>query len=198
MADPAVREQRLSMVNEPHIKPLTDYADSLGIASGLEVPKFDPADGGVKASLLFLFEKPGPMTSTGARGRRVGSGFISRDNDDPTAEATFNFMARAGIPRSGTVLWNVVPRWNGTRRVSVGELAEGVEQVGRLLTLLPGVRGIVLVGRKAQTARPHLEKTGMRVFQSPHPSPLVRATHPKEWSEIPRRWAEAASAVGLT
>ena len=39
MADPAVREQRLSMVNEPHIKPLTDYADSLGIASGLEVPK---------------------------------------------------------------------------------------------------------------------------------------------------------------
>jgi hypothetical protein len=36
----------------------------------------------------------------------AGSGFISRDNDDPTAEATFHFMERAGIPRRDALIWN--------------------------------------------------------------------------------------------
>jgi hypothetical protein len=43
---------------------------------------------------LFLFEKLGPMTAEAG-----GSGFISRNNDDPTAEATFRFMEQAKIPR---------------------------------------------------------------------------------------------------
>jgi hypothetical protein len=197
MSDPSVRQRRRAMLNEPHIRPLSEFVESLRTDPNSEVPDFDPADGGVEATLLFLFEKPGPMTSADARGRRVGSGFISRDNDDPTAEATFNFMALAGIRRSDTVLWNVVPRWNGTRKINATELAEGVTDLGRLLTLLPRVRGIVLVGRKAQRASPLIEKTGISVFQSIHPSPLVRAARPTEWREIPRSWAHAAAAIGL-
>jgi hypothetical protein len=76
---------------------LKTFADNLR-RPGLEVRDFDPADGGVKAQALFLFEKPGPMTVTGGRGKRTGSGFISRNNDDPTAEAVFNFMHEAAIP----------------------------------------------------------------------------------------------------
>lgn len=77
-------------------------------------------DGGIAARVLFLFEKPGPMTAL--VGRREGSGFISRDNDDPTAEAIWQFMREAEIPREEAVLWNVIPWWNGTRAIKTEEL----------------------------------------------------------------------------
>src|ERR1019366_4921133 len=87
LRDAEVRERRRAMLHHPHIAPLTAYAARL-LQRGLgEVPEFDPFDGGVDAQVLFLFEKPGPMTVGGD-----GSGFISRNNDDPTAEATFEFM----------------------------------------------------------------------------------------------------------
>lgn len=77
------------------------------------VPDFDPLDGGIAAEVLFLMEKPGPRTdNTGAKGH-AGSGFISRDNDDPTAEAILRFMEEAGIARKRSILWNTVPWWNG-------------------------------------------------------------------------------------
>ena len=88
-----------------------------------EVPYFDPLDGGIDARVLCLFEKPGPMTDSRPRaGKRIGSEFISRNNDDRSAEATFRFMVQAGIPRELTVTWNVVPSWNGTRRVRASGL----------------------------------------------------------------------------
>lgn len=116
MRDAAVRERRRAMLGDPHVKPLTDYVAKLLHSGSGEVPDFDPLDGGVNARVLFLFEKPGPMTAHG--GKRVGSGFISRNNDDPTAEATFEFMERADIPRKLTVTWNLIPWWNGTRKVT--------------------------------------------------------------------------------
>jgi len=81
--------------------------------------------GGIEARVLFLFEKPGPMTADEAIGKRPGSGFISRDNDDPTAEAVFNFMRQADIPRELTILWNVIPWWNVRRGVERLELLDG-------------------------------------------------------------------------
>jgi hypothetical protein len=55
------------------------------------------------------------MTADGSTlSERSGSGFISRNNDDPTAEATMGFMEKAGIPHTLTVSWNVIPWWNGT------------------------------------------------------------------------------------
>ena len=159
----------------------------------IEVPDFDPLDGGVDAIILFLFEKPGPMTSATTAGARTrtGSGFISRDNDDSTAENTFMFMREAGIPRKQTVTWNVVPWWNGTRKVTAAELREGAEETRRLTGLLPKLRVVVFVGEKASRARPHLEDTGLAFFSSAHPSPIVRATQPDKWREIPSVWAEA-------
>ncbi len=186
----AVREARRAMLYLPTIKPLTDFVGRLRSTYNDEVPDFDPADGGTNASILFLFEKPGPMTSA-AKSGRSGSGFISRDNDDPTAEATFTFMVRAGIPREKTVLWNVVPGWNGTRAITRDELKAGAAEVQGLLSLLPRVEAIVLVGKKAQRAERLLVGTGLSVFRSPHPSPIVRASQPDQWADIPKRWAEA-------
>src|SRR5216684_534625 len=93
MRNAGVRKRRKLMLDLPHIARLTAYAAKLRERGSVEVPEFDPLDGGVDARVLFLFEKPGPMTAE--LGRRTGSGFISRNNDDATAEATFYFMQQA-------------------------------------------------------------------------------------------------------
>ena len=194
LRDLDARSRRRILLDAPHMRPLNEYVAGLRQRPGVEVPDFDPLDGGVDARVLFLFEKPGPMTADGAR---RGSGFISRDNDDPTAENTFLFMREAGIPRKMTVTWNVIPWWNGTTNVTAAELREGAEETRRLTGLLPRLRAVVFVGKKALRARRHLEDTGLDFFPSYHPSPVVRATRPDRWRAIPSVWAEAGTAVGL-
>jgi uracil-DNA glycosylase len=185
MRDAAVRERHRAMLTQPHIAPLTAYAAKLRQRGSIEVPEFDPLDGGINAQMLFLFEKPGPMTADA-----TGSGFISRNNDDPTAEATFKFMEKAEIPRELTITWNVIPWWNGTRKVTGQELREGVACVQELISLLPRLRAAVLVGGKAAKAARLLEGGGLALFTSAHPSPLVRAKYPDRWNEIPSEWAK--------
>jgi hypothetical protein len=184
-----VQRRRKAMLLQPHVAPLTEYAEKLRQRENVQVPDFDPLDGGVNAQILFLFEKPGPMTAES--GPRTGSGFISRDNDDPTAEATFNFMKRAGIPRELTVIWNIVPWWNGTRKVTGAELREGAASIERLVTLLPALSVVVMVGRKAANAERFLRNTGLELFESHHPSQIVRARYPDKWQSIPLQWARA-------
>jgi uracil-DNA glycosylase len=127
-----------------------------------------------------------------------GSGFISRNNDDPSAEATFAFMQRAGIPRKLTVTWNVIPWWNGTRKVTKKELRDGVDSVRELIALLPLLRAAVLVGRNAAKAIPYLRSgTALALFTSAHPSPLVRAKYPERWNAISSQWAEVRKVLAI-
>ena len=132
---------------------------------------------------------------TAESGKRAGSGFISRNNDDATAEATFKFMREAGIPRKLTVIWNVVPWWNGTRKVTAQELCEGISCVDVLVKLLPGLRAVVFVGQKAARAKPFLEGTALTLIESFHPSPIVRAASRAKWEAIPTQWAKAMPIV---
>jgi hypothetical protein len=143
---------------------------------------------------LFLMEKPGPMTSAERDGRQ-GSGFISRDNDDPTAQAIFTFMREAGIPRRETVLWNLIPGWNGTRKVTAREVREGAQETLGLVRLLPNLRAVVLVGGKAGLAAPLLEGRGLVIRKSLHPSPIVKGTQRKAWDQIGHTWSAAYRAV---
>lgn len=189
-----VRVERRAMLSLPHIAPLTRFAADLRARHQIEVPEFDPLDGGIRARILFLKEKPGPMTSASRLGR-VGSGFISRDNDDPTAEATFRFMNAAGIPREDTLMWNVVPGWNGTRKIKRQELIDGIAEVRNLMSLLSSIRVVVLVGKKAARAELLLGGMGVILRHSLHNSPLVRASRPDEWARIPEVWADAYRAV---
>jgi uracil-DNA glycosylase len=129
--------------------------------------------------MLFLFGKPGPMTDP-----EGGSGFISRNND-ATTEAAFRFMQQAGIARKETVLWNVIPGWNKTIRIKKGELKQGRLALNALFTLLPRLRVMVLVGRKAAQVKANMEERGFRVFVSHHPSPKVRAIYRDKWESIP-------------
>lgn len=193
LGERSVRERREALLNQPHVRALTRYVYDLREQGLGEVPYFDPLDGGINARVLFLFEKPGPMTL----GSRSGSGFISRNNDDRSAEATFHFMARAGIPRGMTVTWNVVPWWNGTPSVRAAELRQGAREVRNLIMLLPHLQAVVFVGEKAKKARRYLKIPGLTFFSSAHPSPKVQARWPALWQSIPSDWAQVTPILGL-
>lgn len=181
------RDERRKRLLELHARPLTNYVARLRAEHPeREFPDFDPLDGGVDASILFLFEKPGPMTAG-----QAGSGFISRDNDDPTAEATYRFMEAAGLARNRTIIWNLIPGWNGTRAIRPEEITEGLVHLSELIGLLPQLTTVVLVGRRAERAHRQIESLGLRVFASSHPSPIVRASRPVQWQAIPSQWALA-------
>ena len=185
LSDPDVRRRRVAMLTESHIAPLTQFVEDLQARNVGEVPWFDPLDGGVKAKALFLLEKPGPMTV-----EPEGSGFISRDNDDPTAEAIHTFMLDAGLDRKDVVIWNVIPAWNGTRDITGPELSAGINHLGALIDLLPDLRLVMIVGRKAAKAIPHIHDRGIRVFESFHPSPIVKASNRTSWDAIPSEWSK--------
>ncbi|NWD78013.1 uracil-DNA glycosylase [Pseudomonas gingeri] len=192
--NPDVVTTRLDMLHEPHIAPLTFYVEELRAKHlDWEFQYFDPMDGGVDADMLFLLEKPGPMTSP--RSKRQGSGFISRNNDDSTAEALFTFMVQAGIDRKRVVLWNIIPGWNGTLKITAGERCEGVDELRQLLRLLPKLKTVVLVGRQAGRAERLMQSINVKIFASAHPSPKVRNMNRALWDLIPGYWAEAARSV---
>lgn len=204
LRDPNERARRRTMLSAPNMRRLTRYTEALRRQGRGEVPNFDPLDGGINAQALFLLEKPGPMTADAGRGIRVGSGFISRDNDDDTAEATYWFMRQAAIPREQTILWNVIPWWNGTRQITNPERIAGVSQLLDLVPLLEGLRVIVLVGKKAQRAKldidAALQEASLPVppsIRSAHPSPLVRARWPDRWNAIPEQWMEARQYIDV-
>jgi len=167
---PQAKAEREAQLWKPHIAPLTEYVHQLRAEAGpgVEIPYFDPMDGGVDAQVLFLLEAPGA--------KAIGSGFVSRNNPDETARNMFEISRDAGLSRHATVLWNVVPWYIGTgrriRAASPADLVAGLKPLPRLLDLLPKLNTVVLVGRKAESARPQLPAGRYRVFVSPHTSPL--------------------------
>lgn len=190
LRDQAVREQRKGLLLGPHMVPLVQFTEALRATGCATVPNFDPLDGGIHAQALFLFEKPGPMTDD-MRAGRSGSGFISRDNDDPTAKAISTFMLRAAIPREMTLLWNIVPWWNGTRRIAAAEHRAGIAALLDLVALLSKLKVIVLVGSRAHRAEQAIAPLGVPIFKTAHPSPIVRASRPQLWASIPDQWCAA-------
>lgn len=156
-------------------EPLGAWVADLASVRGV-VPDFDPADAGSKAQVLLLFEAPGPMTNTA--GKRPGSGFVSTDNNDATAENLWRARNAAGLD-DGVLCWNIVPWYLGvaSRKPTTAELRDGGGALHNLLTtVLSDVHTVVACGRYAQRgwskfARPGLSK-GIRTIETWHPSPL--------------------------
>ena len=167
---------------------LLDYIDGLRRQQpGWEVPDLDPANGGVVAKILFLLEKPGPSTT-----RFGGSGFVSINNDNQTARAIHAFAIRRNrLPLGACLFANAVPWWDGTRTIGAEQRRLSAGAIAELLPLLPDLRAIVLVGG---TARQAWRRSGLtvpanvRLWQSDHPSPQVRAAFRARWEAIPSCW----------
>jgi len=54
MRDANVRLQRKAMLSLPHVARLTSYVAELRLHGAVEVPDFDPLDGGIGARALSL------------------------------------------------------------------------------------------------------------------------------------------------
>ncbi|MEX4005173.1 uracil-DNA glycosylase family protein [Paraburkholderia sp. EG285A] len=117
---------------------------------------------------------------------------MSRDNADDTARAATRFLAVAGIDRSRVAAWNVIPGWNGTRKVTAAERREGAEELKQAIALFPHLHTVVLVGKQAQKSEKYIRSLGLRIVKSAHPSPIVRASMRETWERIPHLWREAA------
>ncbi len=178
LREPDVRLAREAAVWETHVGPLNSFVHQIRQQRGVgkKVPYFDPADGGLNARCLFLLEAPGP--------KAVESGFVSRNNPDPTASNFFDLNKRAGLPREDTVTWNIVPWYIGSggriRPASAADISSAEPYLTRLLGLLPNLSVIVLVGRKAQRARGFVSgiATIPTILEMPHPGPRVFNTRP--------------------
>lgn len=166
-----------------HIAPLTVFVNTIRVERRLggEVPYIDPQDGGTHARALFLLEAPGP--------KAVRSGFISRDNPDPSARNFRALLTGAGIEREQTLLWNIVPWYIGTetkiRAAGRSDIRDGAAYLPHLLALLPELQAVVLVGRKAQKARPTIAQlTSARIFGTLHPSNQVVTCWPEKRKQV--------------
>ena len=172
LKNPTERDARLEMLGNPHIKPLTDYVTALraNLGEQYHIPDFDPGDGGIQARVLFLLEAPGP--------KAIASGFVSSNNPDPTAKNLWNLIHNAGIARADTLIWNIVPWYVGENGhilpVNSTDIRQALPHLKELLILLPRLEMIVLVGRKAESAKPQIQQlTPLPIIHTYHMSALV-------------------------
>jgi uracil-DNA glycosylase len=153
-----------------------------GVESEKQIPFFDPFDGGIAATCLYLLEAPGA--------RAVSSGFISRNNPDESAKNFFELNREAGIPREATVTWNIVPWYIGSgqkiRPARSEDLAAGIPHLVELLLLLPALRIVVIMGQKPTAAERHIRtvRPEIEIVRSPHPSPLYVNHRPNNRENI--------------
>jgi hypothetical protein len=146
MGDPRFRQQQLDGLRLPHIAPVNALVDELNDPGGRGwVPYLVPAYGGVAARILCVLRDPGPRTNA----MHGGSGFLSPENDDPTARRFAALLDGAGIPVSEILAWNAYP-WYLNGKPRAAELEAGVEPLRRLIGLLPGLRVVMLHGGSAQ------------------------------------------------
>lgn len=196
LGDPVVKSARLGQINDAHVAPLTRYVERLRATMGstAPIPYFDPWDGGINAEVLFLLEAPGP--------KAVKAGFISRNNPDETAKNFFMLNQEAGIARERTVIWNVVPWYIGSgtriRPANRTDITQGSTPLAELLPMLPALRAVVLVGQKAGTARRVIGDLlpNVRVFDTPHPSPLFVNNKPENRGRLLAALKEVAAFLG--
>ena len=95
---------------------------------------------------------------------------MSRNNPDPTAKNWFELNATAGIDRERTITWNIVP-WP-LKETKTGDIKRGLPHLRQLLGLLPRLRIVVLVGKKAEAACCNITewKDRITILKVPHPS----------------------------
>lgn len=97
--EPDYLAAKLRRVHDPDVRPLNELVERWR-QEGRQVPYADPDSCGVRSRVLFLHESPGPQASA------HGSGLVSTDNNDPSAERFWRMasldggsMAQLGLPR---------------------------------------------------------------------------------------------------
>ncbi len=185
--------RRAALLNQPHMAPLAQYLASIKAKHPeKELPAFDPCDGGVGAKALFLLEAPGP--------KAVGSTFISRNNPDPTARNLCELLREVNIARAETLIWNIVPWYVGDgakiRAVNANDIRESFPHLGDLIGLLPDLKVIMLLGKKAQSAKNQIAQlTNVPIIETSHPSARVFNVWPDKKEEVRKQLKQVAALL---
>jgi len=187
--DPAFLAAKQARLKEPHVAPLNALAERIMNEVKVSVPWVDPDSGGVEAGALFLFEAPGAR-ATGATGPRAGargSGIISPDNNDGTAENMWRLHHEAGLAPSAVLPWNIVPWYVGSgtkiRAVDRADIDAAGPYLRMLIDLLPSLRVVVTFGAKPRQGWfRYLLREDVRLLPTlvvPHPSPQSLNRYPE-------------------
>ncbi|WP_219816607.1 uracil-DNA glycosylase family protein, partial [Arthrobacter sp. Y81] len=147
---PHVLRQRHTMRYEGVVGPLNRWVDGVRASTNESVPYFDPRAATQGAEVLILLQDPSGEA-------QFGSGFISRDNNDPTAHNS-TLAAEAGhLAYSKSLHWNVVPWWVENpafpSRTQAAEARRAAPLLAELLNLLESrPKVVLLLGKQAQRA----------------------------------------------
>ncbi len=181
LGDEAVKTARLARLQEPHIAPLTAFVECIRKTADPHLPGwmpyFDPESGGTGAQVLLLLESPGPQVSR--------TKFVSLDNPDGTAENLSCLLKLAGLSRDRVLVWNSFPWQLSAERVVVpseNHLKEAASDTLKLISLLPGLKVVVLVGNRAAQGWTHVSALlaqPIKVLTCPHPSPVNLMPRPE-------------------
>jgi hypothetical protein len=148
MRDPSFLAEQRARKYAPHVEPINRLVDDLTDSDGGRwAPYVAPHHGGCAAPVLALLRDPGPMTND--QEGRPGSGFLSSENDDPTAERFTNLLEGVGLDSSQITPWNAYP-WYINRAPRDVELRVGTTVLARLMPLLGSVRVVLLLGQQAR------------------------------------------------
>jgi uracil-DNA glycosylase len=137
---------------------------------------------------LFLRESPGPRASA-----EHGSGLVSTDNDDRSAERFWRLSREAGLSRDGYISWNAVPWYvSGTAKNQNATADDGKHALPYLhdfVSLLPDLQVVVVMGSFAQRwwFRYLIDCPDGRVLPvlaAPHTSSRARISNPRFEQDI--------------
>jgi uracil-DNA glycosylase len=174
---PHVLQHRQDIRYEGVVGSLNKWVDEVRISTRENVPYFDPRAATQGADVLVLLQDPSGEA-------QLGSGFISRDNNDPTAHNSTLAAEAGGLSYTRSLHWNVVPWWVANpdfpQRSLAAEARRAAPLLAELMELLESrPKVVLLLGKQAQAAWSQLllraspELKSLRVITAPHPSPLA-------------------------
>ena len=144
MRDKAFRDDQWARRYTGRVERINRFIDELGTKDDAGHPPYiPPVCGGVDALALSISRDPGPKA-----GGTKGSGFLSIENDDPSAERMGQFLDEAGIDYAEVVPWNAYP-WYINSDPTTDQLRTGAEPLRDLIGLMPRLRVVLVHGLAA-------------------------------------------------
>ncbi|PRY70497.1 hypothetical protein B0I08_101633 [Glaciihabitans tibetensis] len=178
MADALFRDAQLSQAFAPQVREVNQLCDALMAEKpDSTVPYIAPHHNAANARILSLYSNPGP-----ARRPSPQPGFLSGENDDPSAERMSQIYTTVGLSDADVMPWNSYP-WNVHESYPNGLppqlVVDGLGPLKRMLELHPKIRAVVAHGSDAQRSMKLLAtKKRFAEFSSARSLVVWQARHP--------------------
>lgn len=160
MADPSYQAQQWERRYDPNIEDVNRLCDTLSeMKPDFGVPYIDPVHDVDTCKIVSLFSSPGA---------ELPSGFVSFENDDPSAIRAASIYDAVGILPEQVMPWNAYPWYlpeGKERALSMDQIADGVKPLLSFLQQVPRASALVAHGADAHKAARRLMKLENRAIQ---------------------------------